>query len=243
MDVTQDAMKSLFTAPHLGDDEWRERVGRKTQTQLDAPLAWDLENDRYKTWTRMDRNAGPLWGWLVEGKGRGLLPALGIVTDKRAPLSIYLSRTTHAPAVEIHSVRTALRRGARGATFPDIVVEVTQRRRGYFDPDKQKKVDAEGPADPREQPDFIFRAGCTMLIDPIARSIRRVIRTPGTNTYDRQLARVAGTVVDDGQLAKMRQFLFAGGQEPTDAFWLARNALAAKEPFALLHRDADYGEA
>ena len=83
-----------------------------------------------------------------------------------------------------------------------------------------------------------------MLIDPITRTVRRVIRTPGTRDYNKDIAKVSGTIVDDGQLQKVRQFLAGEDREPTDAFWPVRHALAAREPFALLHNpDTARGQA
>ena len=70
------------------------------------------------------------------------------------------------PSVEVHSVRTALRRDRAARSSTDLVIEVTQRRRGYFDPDEQESADR-GPAfDPEQDGDFKYRAGCTILIDP-----------------------------------------------------------------------------
>jgi hypothetical protein len=40
---------------------------------------------------------------------------------------------------------------------------MTQRRRGYYNAEKQRKVES-GELAPME-PDFIFRGGCTLLVD------------------------------------------------------------------------------
>ena len=57
-----------------------------------------------------------------------------------------------------------------------IVVEILQRRRGYFSADRQKEVD-ESAADPpaEDQGDFSFYGGCTLLIDPSDSRIRLAI--------------------------------------------------------------------
>jgi hypothetical protein len=103
------------------------------------------------------------------------------------------------------------------------VVEVTQRRRGYFDPAKQKRKDAAvKPLPPDEKGDFIYRAGCTLLLDPISMSIRRVIRS-------------GGRIDNDTELARMRDFLINGGIQPSTAFDGPLKVLNAREPFALLH--------
>jgi hypothetical protein len=197
-----------------------EQVNRRRAKSLTL-RPWNLESDRYETWEGVDDNSAVLWAWLMS-RGRTLIPALGLVVDEPAPPTVYRSRSTTQPAVEVHSVRTALRRSARGATVTDLVVEITQRRRGYFDAGKQKREDANG-VDPVTGGDFLYRAGCTLLIDPVTMGVRRVIRT-------------AGTVNDDAQLGRVRRFLTEGGLQPDNAFWLARDAIHALEPFALLHQ-------
>jgi hypothetical protein len=175
----------------------------------------------------VDANAAVLWRWLVKGKGRKLAPAVGLVLEEHnPPPTVFRSKTTAGRvAVEVHSVRTALRRSQRGAPSTDPVVEITQRRRGYFDPDRQRQMDQPG-SQPPDDGDFRYRAGCTLLINPTTMEVRWVIRTPGT-------------IADDAQLERVRRFLTEGGLEPGNAFDFARAALKAGEPFALLHRDGE----
>ncbi len=199
------------------------RRGQKLRLQ-----PWNLESDRYKTWEGVEKNKAALWAWLVKGSGKKLAPAIGIVLDGAAKgkASIFRSRTTGEFAVEVHSVRTALRRTTRGATVPHLVVEITQRRRGYYDADVQRDVDkGKVKLKDGDNGDFRYRAGCTLLIDPQTMAVRRVIRT-------------AGAIDDNDQLERVRGFL-TGELEPTNAFEKARAAMAAREPFALLHRDGE----
>ena len=116
-------------------------------------------------------------------------------------------------AVEVHSVRWALRQGARGEPYEDLVVEITQRRRGFFDEKQQDAQDA--LAIPLTDTfDFTYRAGCTLLINPKDMQVRRVIKT-------------AGDINDDLQLKLMRHYLVGGGLEPPDAFAPAYEMLHA----------------
>jgi hypothetical protein len=218
-------VRSLFeedqdTTPPDADEPRRVKPSRR-------PLRpWNLESDRYKTWRDESANAVILWNWLMKGKGRGLRDAIGLVTDNaEAPPTVFRSRSGD-PAVEVHSVRTALRRGPRGSIVSDLVVEITQRRRGYFDPGEQRRRDAGPPLAAREPGDFLYRAGCTVLMDPKTMNIRRIIRTPGT-------------IADDRQLERVRRFLVEGGLEPGNAFNRAVDVLRAREPFALLHRGVE----
>ena len=112
---------------------------------------------------------------------------------------------------------------AKGATANVLVVEITQRRRGYFDPVKQKEMDGRRSIPRDDKGDFRYRAGCTLLIDPVSMTVRRVIRT-------------AGTIADDAELERQRRFLVEGGLEPDNAYSAAASVLGSKEPFAVLHR-------
>jgi hypothetical protein len=183
---------------------------------------WGLDSDRYQTWQGIEQNAAALWGWLM-GKGRKLAPAIGLVLEEHnPPPTVFRSKTSRGRvAVEVHSVRWAARRGRRGGLVPDLVVEVTQRRRGYFDRKRQEQADATGNVS--DDGDFVYRAGCTLLMNPVTMEVRRVIRTPGD-------------IADNDELERMRRFLTEGGLEPGNAFDIARNTLNAREPFALLHR-------
>ena len=198
---------------------------------------WDLESDRFETWKDMDRNAALIWTWLVKGEGRRLAPMLGIELDAAtARPTVFRSKASNnGPATEIHSVRSALRRTPRGGTLTDLVVEITQRRRGYLDQETQKQQDS-GTATRQEPYNFIYRAGCTLIIDLKEMKIRYVIRTPGT-------------INDDSQLEQLRRFLNGEtGQDAPNAFDSPAVALTAsmagglrgahqvfREPFALLH--------
>jgi hypothetical protein len=129
-------------------------------------------------------------------------------------------------------VRTALRRDSRGAIQTDLVVEVTQRRRGFFERDEQEGADR-GPAfDPEQDGDFKFRAGCTIVIDTTRNAFRHVIQTPGT-------------VADDAELELVRAFLARDASPDANAFNPRTRSLRSprggglNEPFALLHRHGE----
>jgi hypothetical protein len=218
--VDAEEIRSLFTEDQ--PDEAMEVTSRRRRLARRL-RPWDLESDRFKTWEGVESNSAVLWAWLVRGRGRKLAPAIGIVLDAAAaPATVYRSRANDEPAVEVHSVRYALRRGPRGGTATDLVVEITQRRRGYFDTAQQEAMDGRPAGASLDEPDFIYRAGCTLLINPTTMEVRRVIRTPGT-------------ITDQAQLERVRAFL-AEGLEAPNAFHAARAAFDAREPFALLHR-------
>lgn len=222
--MKQAEIDTLFT-PLSGAD------ARKTESRRHrrgaAPIqfkSWDLEGDRLKTWKDIDDNSRALWYWLVEGAGRKLAKAAGLVLDEgRKDLPATVFRRNGRIAVEVHSVRRALRRTAKGSTTSDLVVEITQRRAGYFDSDVQKAKDKQGSLAKSDKGDFKYRTGCTLLIDPVNMNVRRVIRTPGD-------------ILDDVELERQRQFISEGGLPPNNAYEAATRAMSSREPFALLHR-------
>jgi hypothetical protein len=153
------------------------------------------------------------------------------------------------PMFEIHSIRPCSRVGPDGQQRIDLVAEVVQRRAGYLDPEIQAEVDA-GPANQGarsngktnpagywaftpsqhqggkrpmvpQPPDFWFRGGCTLIIDPetgeIRYCIRKSIQTEG-----------------DARLERQRQFEQAGANPSiADTYF----GLRGRNPFALLHTE------
>lgn len=200
---------------------------------LEASRNWNLESDRFKVWQDLDRVRMLLWKWLREGDslGRDYARLFGLEIDEAsAPPTV--ARGQDGVAVEIHAVRPAMRRTASGMTSTDLVIEITQRRDGYFDPKEQTKMDTPttGGKPKRGKPDFRYRAGATVLIDPSTREVRRVIRTPGT-------------IADNDELDRVRRFLLGEGGGSGNAFdgGLAmslrlHDAGDRDEPFALLHQ-------
>jgi hypothetical protein len=230
---SQTDIKELFAVEQPGGDE--------PEPEVDSPgeplklTKWDLDSDRLEVWKNMRRNQRAVWRWLMGPKGRRYAGAFGLVLEdgpnKPRP-TIY--RRDGRPSVEVHSVRTALRRDARGSTVTDLIIEVTQRRRGYFDSGEQERQD-KMPVQPTqsERPDFKFRAGCTIVIDTTRSVFRHIIRT-------------SGSVADDDELERVRQFLTGDAGPGTNAFdgMRARSLREPKyrgldEPFALLHRHVE----
>lgn len=199
---------------------------------LDASRSWNLESDRFKVWQDLERVRPILWKWLRKGDsvGRDYARLFGLVIEEgEAPPTV--SRGKGGAAVEIHSVRPAIRRTITGMTSTDLVIEITQRRDGYFDEKEQERMDTRTSDGRRRagKPDFRYRAGATILIDPSTREIRRIIRT-------------AGTIADAGELDRVRRFLMGGdgsgnafdGGLPTSL--RDHDPAAWREPFALLHQ-------
>ncbi|QUS39635.1 hypothetical protein RPMA_12895 [Tardiphaga alba] len=121
------------------------------------------------------------------------------------------------PSVEVHSVRTTRRTGPDGQDLRQLVIEVTQARRGYFDTDQQKTADTRKRQ--RGHHDFVFRGGATLIIDLREKRLRYVIRK---------------AITDDERLKEQRQLL-----SHPDGFgftYLQDADDDEREPFAMTHR-------
>ena len=86
-------------------------------------------------------NARAVQSWLTGGTFSSLSVAqLGLVLGDEGPAGLY--RTVRGrPQVEVHSVRQAWRVGPDGRFLTELVVDVTQRRRGYYNIETQAQVD------------------------------------------------------------------------------------------------------
>jgi hypothetical protein len=128
---------------------------------------------------------------------------------------------------DVSSVRVAYRIDRNGLQRNDLVVEISQCRRGYIDPDLQAEVD-KGEKSP-EPENFTFRGGATMLIDADTGQVRYVIHK---------------NVASNRRLDIQRRYLCE--PESSLAYTYFGNAqskyfqagAAQSEPFAMLHGDA-----
>jgi hypothetical protein len=208
------------------DEEYARTIKRFTPTtspgtsqNVLTPVS--LSMDRHALWLEADRQAVLFHAWLVDEDAAWLADALGlVVTGAKLPKTI--SSRNGRPSVEIHSVRTVMKRGALGWPEKFLVVVVTQRRVGNFDKQKQATMDATPDAWKDPEPDFKYRAGCTLLIDPERTQIKRVVRTPGT-------------VADERELDRMRAYLLRGLDPPNAFYSVGARLQPSAEPFAFLH--------
>jgi len=193
---------------------------------------WGLNIDREEIFWQSRKNQATLHRWFTDPPLPEAARAVGLTLQKDAPATVYRKRGL--PTLEVHSVRPAHRVGPDGHTITDLVVEMTQRRRGYFSRTVQRKVDA-GEIKP-PPPDFIFRGGCTLLID---------LET-GTVRYG-----IGKGIDSQRRLEAQRRFLIKPHNPSLQATYFGdprRNYFediggdAAVEPFALLHRSLDQQE-
>ena len=120
------------------------------------------------------------------------------------------------PLFDVHSVRIAHRAGPNEVEQHQLIANITQKRRGYFDEDEQKKVDREGSD---KDPDFWFRGGATIIVDLRNGQLQHVIRK---------------RIDDDDRLDEQRSFLLE--DDTALAIAVGEYGIAA-EPFAFVHGD------
>ncbi|MEO6811914.1 MAG: hypothetical protein ABI353_22625, partial [Isosphaeraceae bacterium] len=230
-------------------EEWARDALRDKIHELDFS-AWTLRADRREVYLQMERNRKKVRTWLYQNAreigdyGR----SLGLMVFGKGNHGIPRN-SKNSPTFEVHSIRPCSRVGPDGQQRIDLVAEVVQRRAGFFDQEIQAKVDA-GPANQGarsngkanqtaywaftqnehqkskrpmvpHQPDFWFRGGCTLIIDPesgeIRYCVRKSIQTEG-----------------DTRLERQRQFEQTGANPSiADTYFDVRG----RNPFALLHTD------
>lgn len=121
---------------------------------------------------------------------------------------------------EVHSLRPLRRIGPDGSLQTDLLVEITQRRRGYFEPGAQHpETDYQfGRGTNVPEADFIFRGGGTLIVSMETFEVRYYIYKDITN---------------EQRLQKQREFYSGNyGSIMREMYFGSRS----NEPFALLHR-------
>lgn len=193
---------------------------------------WTLRADRRTTFLQMDQGARELRSWLYANarESRDQQTQLGLMILGSHHQSIPRNASGR-PKFDVNSIRPCCRIGPDGQQRVDLVAEVVQRRAGYFDENVQARVDeatkpwlfAADEQDPKKPrvaappPDFWFRGGCSLIIDPESGNIRYC---------------VAKSVLDDQRLAAQREFERTGAIPSTAVTYFG---IHDRNPFALLH--------
>jgi hypothetical protein len=181
---------------------------------------------RGNAYLQSEHNRQVVWSWLMEESDHDAEweKVLGIYfaahpDATRMQGSLFIGGDGVQPAVEVHSVRTCRRSGPDGQDLRQLVVEITQRRRGYFDVEQQRKEDLQPTRDEGHSPyDFTFRGGATLIIDLRDGSLRYVIRK---------------RINDDERLDAQRRFLQTGNDGLALTY---RQPSPDDNPFAMTHR-------
>ncbi len=190
------------------DPNFHPRVLPVLQKLRNMLHEWNLSGRREEVYELFRQARAELHDWL-KGTARDLQDVLGL--DLRKPDAKF----------EVHSLRPARRVGPDGELLVDLVIEITQQKAGYFDLDIQDQVES-GSLNPTPQADFIFRGGCSLLVDPLNSKVRYCI---------------VKNILSAHRLARQRQFLTAGTEPSLRAMYFGSAIQSGlKEPFAFLHR-------
>lgn len=220
----------MWEAPDIIDPSLRE-CGFDEKLQLDLTSLWD----RRHIWRQAQNNRKAVWDWLTtpsldDEKWEKLM---GVKLTEDAPQSIRRSRSRPGrPAVEVHSVRSLRRAGPDGQDLRQLIIEVTQKRRGFFSDDDQKLADSgKGRTDPDDR-DFDFRGGCTMVVDLRTAAPREDTRQPDLRGATIRYV-IRKRIDDDARLQAQRDYLSGAAEADLRSLYFGA---ATREPFALLHR-------
>lgn len=217
-DVRNLSVESLVWRPPRGKElDIKELFDSGSRRPL-LSAEWRPQSDRKELWMTMHRSIQVVDRWLRDFATPEAADELGLVLSTMAPRSVV--RRGRRPGVEVTSVRAARRSTPSGGLVTDLVVEILQERLGYDDPDVQRRVD-EGKLERLPEADFVFRGGCTLLIDP--------------GTFKARYA-ITKHILSEGRLQSQRSYVKS--VRPLSAAAYFADPYAGedrKEPFALLH--------
>ncbi len=166
LDVRSLSEESLLWQPPTASEEQVAFEKALCELCLKCRLVpdWSMKSDRRAIYDNCETIQRKLRNWFFDPRRVQAMRAVGLNMNEDAPQSIYRPERPRdgRPALEVHSVRPAYRVGPDGDRITDIVIEMTQRRRGYLKHAEQLAADSGQVHDP---PDFIFRGGCTLLVD------------------------------------------------------------------------------
>jgi quinol monooxygenase YgiN len=190
------------------DPDFHPRVLPMVQKLRGMIQEWDLTGKREQVYKVFSQARAELYDWLQD-----------TAQEFQGLFGLDLSKPS--ATFEVHSLRPARRVGPDGQLLVELVIELTQQKSGYLDPAIQDQVDHKGMSSPPPA-DFIFRGGCTLLVDPITARVRYCITK---------------NILSDGRLARQRSYTTGDTDNSLRAVYFGSvNQRGLKEPFAFLHR-------
>jgi hypothetical protein len=187
---------------------------------------WNLTTDRKQIFQQQSQVAEGLHEWFRNLRGTLGDPCwtaqvTGLALFEDAPGSILRDRFG-SPRFEVHAVRPTRRISPDGEAKLDAVIVVTQRRSGFIDERMQAEADDGQMPDHNDRKDFVFRGGCTLIVDLETGKPRYFIHK---------------SVCSGDRLQRQREFIRQGlGSSLAQLYQGEGRRGEEKEPFALLHR-------
>ena len=194
LDVRNLSVESLkWQVPSDEDQEKFLQVFQNQRRLTTLTPDWDIDTPHKKIIEDIELSKEIIRKWFTREEFKDAAKAVHLVVDKNTPKSFYRDEN-EMPNLEVNSVRPIKRIGPDGQILADLVIEITQSRRGYYKKEDQEEADsgAEVPKDP----DFVFRGGSTLLVD---------IKTANVKYY------IYKDVDSDKRLEYVREYLKSDG--------------------------------
>ena len=195
---------------------------------------WDVNTPHEKIIKDIKLSKKIIREWFRKKEFSNAAEAAHLVVDKKAKKAFYRDEQG-IPNLEVNSVRPIKRIGPDGQILADLVIEITQSRRGYYKEEDQKKADS-GVEEPKE-PDFVFRGGCTLLVEIKTANVKYCIYKDINS--DKRLEYVRKYLSSDGT-PSLRKTYFG---EPKREYFKRFTSFIKEptlefgvEPFSLIHR-------
>ncbi len=179
---------------------------KKYNKLRDFMLKWDLNSDRKSAFIH------------AEALG-GLIHEAIEVVGKKDKISV--AGLDSSLPFQIHSIRPTRRVGPDGQFISELVIEIAQRRLEFLDDERQRNNEGMfTAASTRKKYDFIFRGGCTFIVNLDDWEVRyNVVKNIGSKN----------------RLQRQRDFLNGVGGQSLRATYFGTGWRG--EPFAALHRE------
>jgi len=177
----------LWQPPSLEEQKIYTKIFGKSKDLRNIVPNWGLSNDPIEIYLACVEAQKALENKIIEAyeSEKITIPYLALDDSDKAKRTFYMR--AGLPEFEVHSVRPARRLGLNGEPINDLVVEIVQRRRGFCDLEKQNQDNLESKKD---DPDFVFRGGCTILINLESGEVRyciyKNIGSKGDDRLERQ---------------------------------------------------------
>lgn len=214
-----------FDSKRFAWSSGQPRTDRRSRNLRDLAMKTVLFNQQIiHDWFDQDSEYDEGWERLVgmrllaqnhrfRSKDVAAMSSITMKTDKAS------GEPAATPLFEVNSARISRRAGPNGEELHQLIIQMTQRRRAYFDPKEQDAADAghvEVIGQVRwDSPDFWFRGGATIHVDLRDGRLLRIIRKRIDNA---------------ARLAQERAFRTGDDSNVAGAM------VNPSEPFAFLHR-------
>jgi hypothetical protein len=217
--LSEDSLR--WKSPTAQDHEALRRILPHGGELGDLRAEWNLSNDRARIHAMNRANAKEFHDWMQELKEEALCAELNV----QQPGDILgLKLGDPNMPFEVHSVRPARRTGPGGDMRVDWIIEITQRRPVWLDPDVQmeneRKFNAGMHAEDRIFCDFFFRGGCTVIADAETGRARYIVHK---------------SITSQSRLEREREYR-CGSQSLFQTYFSDPEQTRIVEPFAMMHR-------